>query len=512
MVCKSETTLVFFLLILFFLIYLSSGVGIMNSTDSPQFHLTKNIVEKHTFTINDSPYIAPDYAEVSGKHYSMRSPMESFLAVPFYVIARIVAPYANAPYDGKHVGIDGDSKIEALTLASSSIFGAFAVALLYIFSRFVHSSKWIGLFTSFSYGLGSLHWRYSSSFQRHSLLSFFIIMSLICVYLYAQRGRRIYIILSCLMYGLCISLENTFLLSLPFLTLGLFACYRQKDSFPIRYPLFIGLCFIGLIIPQITTGIYNVLVFHSLFASPFQFARAFPEYTNYSVLFSSPNLSLLVNLINNGPIPLSAISPVLRLGEEVSSHFSANWAIIHTYKGILIQSPYLILSVMGVYVGYRTNRLLVVTTLAILVPLYVAYSKHVGYWSPNSYDTRYFLPVVAALSMFTPFFFKRAARVYKIHILRLLVYLIALVSFSLSVYNGFIANISNYAPHVTGEHRFVLNIGSQPLSEIWINTFPNYKNGLLLSIIFAPLLLVCSFHITRWLRHTHPTCRSDEIK
>lgn len=130
------------LFIIFTALYFSSTVGVMNSTDGPQYALTQAMVEEHRLEIdNYSRFINPDYANFNGHKYSIRSPVESVIGIPFYVFAKIISSYAFPPYNWRHHGIDKESALEALTILNNSTFGALSVVLLYILSLMLSKKR-----------------------------------------------------------------------------------------------------------------------------------------------------------------------------------------------------------------------------------------------------------------------------------------------------------------------------------------------------------------------------------
>src|SRR5450756_2095910 len=105
--------------------YFASTVGIMNSGDGPEYALTQAIVEEHTTEIDDFiRWSWPDYALVNGHMYTKRPPGLSFLAIPFYVIAKTLIPISNYPYTNQDIGLNEESQVETLTMVLPTILSA----------------------------------------------------------------------------------------------------------------------------------------------------------------------------------------------------------------------------------------------------------------------------------------------------------------------------------------------------------------------------------------------------
>ncbi len=477
------------LLIIFFFIFLSSSVGLMNSVDSPQYRLTQSIVDYHSFNIDkNTKYIYPDYIFYNNHYYSSREPTESLMAIPFYMGAKLLSKFAYSPYDGNNPGIDKNSKVESLTISLNALCAALSVLIIFYFGLLTTKHLVISNLSAISYGLGSLIWCYGGTFQRQSELSFLISLYFVLLFLFLLKqyqSKKIYFFLGILI-GLSVALDRTWSVII-FLTLPVIYSKSVNHKYVFWY-LF------GLLLTNFPSLVYYYVIFNNPFTSSFSHLNEFPLFTSFKQAFSSPLVSVVVNLFSFGPIPKWATSPLLWNPSLSSGHlnFSVNYATIYPYKGIFMQSPYLYIAIISLLTTLRKNNFsrLVAVCMAVMT---IVYSKLVGYWNPNNYNTRYFLPIVAVLSMYFPLSISYLNSKIKLPYKHIF-YSILLIVISTSIYFGYSALLSNYGPHITGEHRY---IPTNNLNELITNLFPNYRNALLLSAIFLPLFLIISASLNK---------------
>lgn len=489
--------------IFFTTIYFSSTVGIMNSVDAPQYALTKSIVDDHQFNIDKySQYINPDFAYYNGHYYSLRSPTESLLAIPFYLFAKLVTPISSAPYLGNHLGINSESNMEAMTVLYNSSFGALSIVVLYLISLSLTKSKLASIVNAIAFGLGTLIWKYSGSFQRHSVIVFFLILGFLFMLHYLKKKKNIYLFLTGLSLGFCISLDNVFIFVLPFIFIpSLFINFSKNLHFNIKHIIFLFLVFsFAVFLPNLINTIYLQLIFGKVLANPAQYSQTQWFYKNLNYVFTTPLFpSLFINLFSNGPIPYNAISSLVWSNPELIKIQSANYALIYTYKGVFTISPYLFFSLIGFLYLFKKNFIYALEVILTALAILIIYSKFMGFYSPNSYDIRYFTPVAILLSL--PFSLTLInIKKIKNKFLKSTIFLILSISIVFSIINGYISNISNYAPHITGEHRFLTSM-LQPtnsvsalinnISLIMYNGFPNIYNINILIFTYFPALLLC---------------------
>ena len=480
-------------LFLFFLaIYFFSNVGLQNSVDSPQYRLTQSIVDNHSYSLNgDDELVWPDVIYQGNKVYSGRTPGESFLAIPFYYFSKVANKYhpLSLPYNGQHEGIVVESGIEASTIMFNSFLGALSVLMIFIVSRVLFSNFNASYIVAILYGLGTLSWKYSSTFYRHSPHIFFLLISIyFLIKLFRNPNNLLNFILLSISLGFSALIDPTSILfSLTCVTLVLVKILTEKiDVFKAFNHLFIfGLIFL---LTNIPTFFYNQTLFKSAFSSAWSKQARNTWLSDRSVAFSKPFIpSFITNFFSpNQPIKLNVFSPYIINNSRVAEEQGLFYASTYKYKGIFFQSPYLFLIFLSFFLMKNKKVWLLIFSLAVISC--VMQFPYLVFYSPNSYDTRFFLPATAILSLLvTPFFVYIFSKPVKTNLfLFILVVPIILISF----FQSWVSNVENYAPHITGEKRVLVSdlFVSPNLPRLFFETFPNiynFKIFFIYSLIFV---------------------------
>ncbi len=490
-----------FLFIFFTTLYFSSTVGGMNSLDGSQYALTQALVEQRTIKINSFMKWTynTDYSVFNGQYYSDRDPGLSFAATPFYLLAKIISSIANKPYGGYNINIDFDSTLQAFTYLITVLSGAATVVLIYLICIAFKRSSLTSLVTAILVGTGTLLWRYSPSFYRDPLYTFFFFLSwylLIITYLSFPRKTlpyyRLLTSLAGLFFGLSIFTDYSKIYTISFFYLYLLFLKNIKKEAIIYFT-------VGLFFPFSLIFIYNYTAFKSLFTNPHL-------YQNYLLIYKSNNIfqtpllpSVIANLFNN-----TFISPDLLKfhwdNPEISYQMGSKWVTFWKYKGIFVQTPILFLSIIGwislLKSYFKESFCLLLTAISILL----ISSKMTVFWGGNTYDTRYFLTTSIIFMLGLPFFLKNIRKT-KLFIIKGYKLILSILLILISIYNGWHSNLTNFAPHISGEHRFSFSQLQHPfysygnfwynIKLLFINTFPNiYNIHILFLFYFLPVLLI----------------------
>jgi hypothetical protein len=481
------------ILFLFFLgLYFFSGVGLQNSGDSPQYRLTQSIVDHHSYSLDSNDeLIWPDIIYQNDKVYSGRSPGESFLAIPFYLVSKIADKYhlLSLPYNGQREGIIAESSLEASTAMFNAFYGALGVIMVFGISFLLFSDFNSSYLIAVLYGLGTLNWKYSSMFCRHSPHVFFLLLSIFLLFKLFRNKNSLfnYILLS---FSLALSVftdPTSIIFSFFCIIFALISISSKKlDLFKTVNHLFIFGLIIFLI--NIPTFFYNQTIFEDTFSSVWSKQVRNTWLSNRSVAFSTPFISSFVtNFFSpNRPIKPNVFSLYILNNPQIAEEQGLHYASTYQYKGIFFQSPYLFLIFLSFFLMKNKKIWLLIFTLAIISC--IMQFLYLVFYSPNSYDTRFFLPAAATLSLLvTPFFVFLFQKPVKTKIfLSLLILPIILISF----FQSWVSSTENFAPHLTGEKRVIVSelLSNLQVSRLFIETFPNiynYKIFFIYSIIFT---------------------------
>lgn len=510
------------LFIFFTTVYFSSTVGIMNSSDSPQYALTQSIIEEHSIKINNfNKWVWPDFAVYEENQYSVRTLGESLAMIPFYILGKILLPFANFPYKNPlHQGIIEESKLESLTVLTDATFGALLLILIFLFCLKLTKSIPASLLTVFTMGLGTLWWRYSSQIQRYPIAMFFYFLTFYVYYSSLNTKKtltKIKIFTLGLMLGITLIIDLSLLLiTLFFLFVITLRILKIEFSFSK-----LTLLYISLILPLILLAYYNYKAFNNPLTSAYLYHGVKPYLRDKNIIFANPVFpSILVNLFNTGPVPQNAFAKRIWNNTEIREKESIIWATRYPYKGIFTQSPALYFTILGLLIAFKRNKLLIILIFSMVILLIIQNSKLLYFFAPNSYDTHYFLPAIPLLIIGLSVWIKNIFQIKNFLAKNIFIFITGL-SICISIYNGWYANLTNYAPHVTGEHRFSFEQLQQPFftsqnikNNLWllfINTFPNIYNIHLLFLFYFPLFFLIYLIVLKrnlfnkklvsWLKH-----------
>lgn len=485
-------------------LYFSSTAGILNSGDAPQYALTQALVDKRTIQIDDySQWIYPDYALYKGNKYSLRTFGESLVMTPFYLLGKIFLTFSNPPYLGMNIsGINSSSNLESLTVLSAVFSGTGLIILSFLLSFKITENISASVLTSLTMGIGTLFWRYSSQIQRFSHSSFLFLLSFYLSFkflFHEEKPSNKLMSLIGLTLGFTLFIDLSFLfITIAFLIFFIFLYIKRK-----YHPKGLLFLFLSLIIPLIFSGLYNFIAFGNPLTSSYLYNGPKPYFRDMKIYYSTPIIpSIFINLFSNSPIAPNVLSP--RIGKDFNidtEETSYLWATKYNYKGIFTQTPALYLGIIGLLLLFRKNKFQSLVVMVIPFIFIVQTSKLIFFFGANSYDSHYFLPAIPFLILGLGYWISRIVNI-KMRVFKIFLLFITSITIFISIYNGWYSNITNFAPHITGEHRFSFDQLIQPWYFSWeiirsnarllfINTFPNiYNLHLLFTFYFFPVLLI----------------------
>ncbi|MCJ7741026.1 hypothetical protein MUP32_06990 [Candidatus Microgenomates bacterium] len=486
-----------FLFIVFASIYFSSTVGVMNSMDAPQYAMTQALVEKNTIQIDSfNQWSWPDYCIINDHIYNCREPGQSFLGIPFYLLAKAVLPLVNSPYQG-YPDINEDSKLEALTYGFFSTIGVLSVILLWGICRKLKISKAGSLFAAFLFGIGSLLWRYSFGYVRQSPA---VLLYLSFIYVILYKPDRSKEVVKWFLLGLITGVIQLFdsVSFLPLFLTGilylLFKKIRRKKSICYLFVAFI----LPVLFMIILRLVYNKIAFGD-YLSEGRFISVYAPIPLQYQFSAEAKKTIPYLLFSFKSLPPTVLDYMKNLPQDMAEKLEYGlWATKNKFLGIFIQSPILFLFFPGIILLFRRNRRLLFMILLIIGLNLIIIGKFMGFYNPNSYDTRYLLPVIPLLFISVSYCIDSIFRSKK-KLIIIVCSVIAVLLALLSIYNSWYSVITSYSPHISGENRFSFyqlakpwgNIGNAKNNAalLFINTFPNIYNLHILFIFYlVPLL------------------------
>lgn len=489
--------------LIFFVFFGITLVGGMNSGDQVYYALTAALTEEKTIYLNNYQRYtySTDYAisPLNGKILADREPGVSIISIPFYILGKFLAPYFYLPYGGNNLAVTDESRLQMLTYLSPIFVSAVCLLISYVLlKRKLNINSKKALITILLVGFGTLLWKDSASFSRHTIVASAFLIIGVSLLSYFKSDENIVknklMFLIGIMFGLASLADylSLFIAALVFISLLLIT-----KNFNGLLKAGIGMMPFLLIIL-----VYNQLAFGKLLTSPHLYQGYFSLYKRSIIdQFRTPlQWGLYLNLFSHGPIPATAIKWALN-DPEVSYQLGVRWATIWPFKGIFVQTPILLISVFAWLklwrIQIKMRQAIVVLSIIVLSTL-LPMSMSTQFWSPNRYDTRHLLPIVPLLLLGLPFASKQDFRNW---FSKTIVVLLAFIS----VLFGFQSSITNFSPNLTGEHRFgweqltLLLLTKHDYQTVLLESFPNIVNLIQLTILGVILYFIFVNPLVYWI-------------
>jgi hypothetical protein len=357
-------------------LYFATTSGITSSNDGSHYALVRTIAENRSFALKQFD----DYAEGNdvaitedGRLFSDRPPGTALLGTLFYSAGNWL-PGSPAVLPTRH---DAGNPRMVFLMMLPAWAGAGTVVLLYAIMRELALSRAAALTASLMFGLGTVHWKYSSVLFSHALSSFLVILSL---FLTIQIGRRkdvhwgkamlLGIILG---YSVLVEYSNALLV---LIVMGYLFWQQRPFSFGKLSTLF-GPIIAGGLFSVTFLAFYNNANFGSPFRLSYAFAINYPWASSFLTTFDYPLAAGLRALLYWGS--------------------GDGWCNGTCYnQGIFLLSPILLLAIPGWVPYWRKARMECILTTVVFLVYLLLFAKHRTSHGFTA-DGRYLVPFLTLL-------------------------------------------------------------------------------------------------------------------
>lgn len=410
-------------------IYFATASGITCSNDGSHYALTRAMAEERRFTIESYDAYAEgnDIALRGGKLYSDRPPGTALIAAAFYEIGNWL-PSPLVQLESRH---DPENPRLLYVMLVPAWAGAAAVLLLYLLLRELDVSIFSAVTTSFVFGLGTAHWKYSSVLFSHALSAFLVMLSVYLVIRIARTSTSHRMKLLALGfasgYAVLVEYSNAVLVA----AIALYLLLTVKPSSVARRFASISLFVAGGLIPATFLVLYNTVSFGSPFALSYDYAVNYPWAGQLGETFSFP--------LGQG------LRAMLFWGE------GGGWCNPTCYnQGLFLLSPVLLFSALGIGSTFRRARRESVLTLGLFLAYLVLFAKHRTFHGFTA-DGRYLVPFLALWCIPLAFLFEKLVTWIQHPAGQAGAYLVLYGAFFLSVRNIFL--------HIGFSYNYELDLG-----------------------------------------------------
>ncbi len=381
---KTHSRSLYFPLFLLFFItyaYFFQGGG---WNQNARICLTRSIIDYGTFAIDRCREDAPgmgwvntgDWAYYDGHYYSNKSPGLSFLAVPFFAAAHMVAARLFPDDPGRQMLLCAYASTLCTVAAMSALL---CLLIFYVFHRVFGMGATTAMALTVLFGFGTLAFSYSTTFYCHqpaaccSLLSFVLAMNI-------RYGAATRMNLTAALAGFFAALAVLIEPSTMIMLAGIAFCLVSVREGRSYIPVFL----LGCLLPGAVLGWYNYACFGHPLASSYHYSNDLVMWKVEGKLFAVPGLSRLGDLL---------ISP---------------------YRGLFFSSPVMLMAVPGFFLSlgrrqWRSSLLI----CALISTVFICFIAGFHAWHGGSAaGPRYLLPTFPFLYLIAGMSFARFPRLY----------------------------------------------------------------------------------------------------
>ncbi|MBI4009220.1 hypothetical protein HY357_03235 [Candidatus Roizmanbacteria bacterium] len=500
--------LTFFVFTFIFSAYFASAAGLYNSTDAPQFFTTEALMSHRSpdlsvYSKDPHFFVYPDVIKRQGKILGMRGYLLSFFAIPLHVISRVTKYVFKVSDFPKKV----QTANFAYELSVTSFFTIFSVlGLMFIFatSREITKNSHIASLTTLLLAFGSYIWKYSSMYTRQGFMVFLLGLSVYSMWRWINHKKILYFAIVCLCwavsFGIDVSLFISFSVYMFFYFLYKFMSFllyrKNKEILGKGLVVLIAstpIIFINMILNFVWYGSLHFYLYQH-----YRLTASIPTEKLNNFLIGTPLFPTLISVfLNFGRLPNSSFSPYSEY-PQIAQWSGVQFAKVYPFYGLFVISPFLFFCIAGfILILLKAKKLksLAIFCFTIFSVGIVLNTKFSGFYSPNTYDVRYFYPYVLLLGVPIAVAFEWIFTVKDFTRKLLGIYLL-LASALFSLLMGWIGVLSMFKPALTGERRLWVNVtqidkmlSKYTPSRLFNETFMNFRN-VWVAIVFSLILFL----------------------
>ncbi len=343
--------------------YLFTYTGVIDSSDGlSMFATAESIVRRGEIDTNQLLWMGLQQGSFGpdGELYSRKGLGMTLLALPLIWLAKLWPAIGLAQ----------------AAMLLNPLLTAFTGALIYRFGRRLDWTRSTALATALFFGLATLAWPYAQTFFSDPVCGWALFAAFYGLLSYSQTGRKRYLLLSGLAWGIAYLARTINLVTLPVFVLGLLVVLRHRETLrrPIR--------------PS------TMADFLTLLANQWR-----------------PMISFLLPILLSGLVSLwwnwLRYGSVWDSGYVASETFSANWLVgisgllIGPARGLIWYSPALLLGIFGGRWFWQQARWVLGMVLAISLIYLLVYGKWYMWHGGYSWGPRFLVPLMPFLALLT---------------------------------------------------------------------------------------------------------------
>ena len=416
-------------LLFFFLssVYYATASGITSSNDGSHYALIRTMVENRTFALEQFD----DYAEGNdiaitedGRLFSDRPPGTALIGTLFYMAGGVLPePLQKLP--SRH---DDQNPRLAYVLMLPALAGAGTAVVLYAIMRLLAVSRMASASAVLMFGLGTVHWKYSSVLFSHALSSSLVVLTVFLSMRFVRYGygKAVTFGLLGILLGFSVLTEYSNNL-LVFILVGYLLLNRHPQEWRGLAGSF-GMLVLGGLISALFLAYYNNVNFGSPLTLSYSYAINYPWASSFVTTFNFPLTAGLKGLLIGGT------------GDGWCGGPCAN-------QGLFSLSPILLLAIPGWYFFYRAMRRECLLAAVLFIVYLLLFAQHRTFHGFTA-DGRYLTPFLGLLAIPLAYTLQWIYSLNNRHVLRVLLLVLAIGLFFRSMVNIFIHIGRSYNYHL----------------------------------------------------------------
>ncbi len=346
------------------------------SVERGRFALIYSMVEDHSFefSVPLARFSVPDLGLKDNKYVSLFAPGLSFLAIPGYVL-------------GKMVGIS-----QVGTFLTISLFALINFVLIKSIAQRLGAHPLAAMLGGLAFLFGTPAFTYSTTLYQHHLSTLLVLG---CVYVLVRWNNLKSL---CLIWFLCaasipIDYPNLFFLfPLGVMALGRFINLQLKQDKLILDIKFRG--FFTILVMLIPLSFFAWFNYHS-YGSPWQFSGTVAQVKN------------LETVGHEAEVVVDPAQDPARHQDRSALQFFSTRGLLNGFhillaspdRGIVTYAPVMLLGILGGYLLYKKNTALAATLIAVIGFNFLLYAMWGDVWGGWAFGSRYLIPTYAVLGI-----------------------------------------------------------------------------------------------------------------
>ncbi len=351
------------------------------SNSTARYALVEAIVDNQTFFLNDNQarFASPDLVFYQGKHMSIFTPGISFMAIPFYVLGKMI------------------NQTQQVTYALNSIFLILNIFLVALLAKRFGAKKYPALLVGVIFAFGTNALPYSQTLTQH-LVSSAIMIGMLCLIQEKMNLKRYITIGILFSIGVVVDFPNA-IMGTPIILYLLSKFYIGKEKI-LEFNFKVAWLFVAMVPAILLFAYYNFATTGSFVKLAQSIGRTYKFSDTQPIHKQSPTPK--PNQKQNKLPALNSILP-FNTRDQLNGLYIL---LISNERSWLFYSPVLLAGIWGLLLSTKKKETKTIGVIAVAVAAIdvVVYSSFGDPWGGWAFGPRYLIPAAAICAAGLGFF------------------------------------------------------------------------------------------------------------